>query len=212
MTRNITARLVIGAILLTLMIVFTMDDETTHQGQIRAGVTEKTVVRIKDIQIIPTETVLESIPETTNPQEEIIETIVDEPVYEAVEEAPEAVEEPVEEVPKAVEEQVEEIPKAAVLNRRDGVNYFNGQKETYYNLKMGGVIRLLDEMGIEHGEYWTRDDGVKMLGDYIMLATDTRRWPKGTILETSLGTGLVVDHCSGSESYSGLWIDVAVTW
>lgn len=212
MTRNITARLAIGAILLTLMIVFTMDDETTHQGQIRAGVTEKTVVRMKDIQIIPTETVLESIPETTNPQEKIIETIVDEPVYEAVEEAPEAVEEPVEEISKTVEEPVEEIPKAAVLNRRDGVNYFNGQKETYYNLKMGGVIRLLDEMGIEHGEYWTREDGVKMLGDYIMLATDTRRWPKGTILETSLGTGLVVDHCSGSESYPGLWIDVAVTW
>ena len=204
MTRNITARLVIGAILLTLMIVFTMDDETTHQGQIRAGVTEKTIVRMKDIQIIPTETVPESIPETeetTAPQEEIIEETVDEPVYEAVEE-----------ITKAVEEPVEEIPKAAVLNRRDGVNYFNGQKETYYNLKMGGVIRLLDEMGIEHGEYWTRDDGVKMLGDYIMLATDTRRWPKGTILETSLGTGLVVDHCSGSESYSGLWIDVAVTW
>lgn len=204
MTRNITARLVIGAILLTLMIVFTMDDETTHQGQIRAGVTEKTIVRIKDIQIIPTETVLESIPETeetTAPQEEIIEETVDEPVYEAVEESPEAVEEP-----------VEEIPKAAVLNRRDGVNYFNGQKETYYNLKMGGVIRLLDEMGIEHGKYWTRDDGAKMLGDYIMLATDTKRWPKGTVLETSLGTGLVVDHCSGSESYSGLWIDVAVTW
>lgn len=205
MTRNITARLAIGAILLTLMIVFTMDDETTHQGQIRAGVTEKTVVRMKDIQIIPTETVLESIPETEDPQEEAIETIVDEPVYEAVEEAPEAVEEP-EEIPK------EETPKAAVLNRRDGVNYFNGQKETYYNLKMGGVIRLLDETGIKHGEYWTREDGVKMLGDYIMLATDTRRWPKGTILETSLGTGLVVDHCSGSESYPGLWIDVAVTW
>lgn len=198
MTRNITARLVIGAILLTLMIVFTMDDETTHQGQIRAGVTEKTVVRIKDIQIIPTETVLESVPETTNPQEEIIEETVDKPVYE--------------EIPEAVDEPVEEIPKAAVLNRRDGVNYFNGQKETYYNLKMGGVIRLLDEMRIEHGEYWTRDDGVKMLGDYIMLATDTRRWPKGTILETSLGTGLVVDHCSGSESYPGLWVDVAVTW
>lgn len=205
MTRNITARLAIGAILLTLMIVFTMDDETTHQGQIRAGVTEKTVVRIKDIQIIPTETVLESIPETeetTAPQEEIIEETVDEPVYEAVEESPEAVEEP-----------VEEIPKAAVLNRRDGVNYFNGQKETYYNLPMGGVIRLMDSEGIEHGEYWVRADGCKMLGDYIMVAGDLDVYPRGTLVETSLGTGIVCDtgdfvYCPDGSN----WIDIAVNW
>ena len=205
MTRNITARLVIGAILLTLMIVFTMDDETTHQGQIRAGVTEKTVVRIKDIQIIPTETVLESIPEeeeTTNPQEEIIETIVDEPVDEPV----------YEEIPKAVEEPVEETPKA-VLNRRDGVNYFNGQKETYYNLPMGGVIRLMDSEGIEHGEYWVRADGCKMLGDYIMVAGDLDVYPRGTLVETSLGTGIVCDtgdfvYCPDGSN----WIDIAVNW
>ena len=100
----------------------------------------------------------------------------------------------------------------SVLNKRMGVNYFNGQKETYYNLRMTGVIRLLDDMGIPHGEYWIRDDGAKMLGEYIMLATDTNRIPKGTIWETSLGTGMIVDHCSGSESYPGVWIDVAVNW
>ena len=51
-----------------------------------------------------------------------------------------------------------------------------------------------------------------MYGDYIMLATDTYRIPKGTILETTLGTGIVCDHCESAESYSGTWIDVAVSW
>lgn len=144
------------------------------------------------------------------PVEEAVVEVVDETVVEEVPE--ETVENPEEPILEVVPEEIEVEPDYSVLNKRDGVNYFCGNKETFYNLRMTGVIRLLDEMGIPHGDYWVRDDGCKMLGSYIMLATDTRRWPKGTILETSLGTGMVVDHCSGSEGYGGLWVDVAVTW
>lgn len=99
------------------------------------------------------------------------------------------------------------------LTKRAGVFYGPSGKETYYNLPMGGVIRLMDSEGIEHGEYWVRSDGCKMLGDYIMVASDLSVHPRGTLVETSLGTGIVCDtgtfiYMSGGSN----WIDIAVTW
>jgi hypothetical protein len=58
------------------------------------------------------------------------------------------------------------------------------------------------------GEYWIRSDGVKMLGDYIMVAADYGWMPKGSIVETSLGTGIVCDTGGGG----WYWFDIAVTW
>lgn len=98
-----------------------------------------------------------------------------------------------------------------VLNSVNGTVDGPSGKETYYNLKMSGVVKLLYSLGIED-HYWVRDDGVKMYGDYVMVATDTYRIPKGTILETTLGAAMVCDHCESAESYSGTWIDVAVNW
>lgn len=91
-----------------------------------------------------------------------------------------------------------------VLTPSGGVNWFNGRKEMYYNLNMSQVVANAHAMGIQ-GDYWVRGDGVKMLGGYIMVASSDL--PKGTIVETSLGTAIVVDAgCA-----SGV-IDVAVTW
>lgn len=187
------------------------EEPTPVHAESVAGVSAAVVpdvnVEIEFMEVTPVEeAVVEAVDETV--VEVVGETIVEE-VEEVPEETAENPEEPILEV---VPEEIEVEPDYSVLNKRDGVNYFCGNKETFYNLRMTGVIRLLDEIGIEHGDYWVRDDGCKMLGSYIMLATDTRRWPKGTILETSLGTGMVVDHCSGSEGYGGLWVDVAVTW
>lgn len=97
------------------------------------------------------------------------------------------------------------------LNSKNGTVSGPSGKETYYNLPMGGCIRLMEALGY-YAEYWVRSDGCKMYGDYIMIAADTSRYPKGTILETSLGTGMVCDHCESAAVYSGTWIDVAVTW
>lgn len=42
-------------------------------------------------------------------------------------------------------------------------------------------------------KYWIRKDGVKMLGNYVIVAANLKTFPKGSIVETSLGKGLVCD-------------------
>lgn len=97
------------------------------------------------------------------------------------------------------------------LTKKAGVYYGPSGKETYYNLPMGGVIKYMKQEGYDY-EYWVRDDGCKMYGDYIMIAADLSIRPKGTLVETSLGTGIVCD--TGTFVYSGdsTWIDIAVAW
>lgn len=89
-----------------------------------------------------------------------------------------------------------------VLTPSSGVNMFNGRKETYYNLDMSGVVANAKNMGIE-GDYWVRSDGVKMYGNYVIVAA---QMDKGTIIETSLGTGIVLDWCQAGT------IDLATSW
>lgn len=89
-----------------------------------------------------------------------------------------------------------------VLTPSSGVNMFNGRKETYYNLDMSGVVANAKNMGIE-GDYWVRGDGVKMYGNYVIVAA---QMDKGTIIETSLGTGIVLDWCQAGT------IDLATSW
>ena len=95
------------------------------------------------------------------------------------------------------------------LTKSKGVVYGPSGKETYYNLPMNGVIRLMKDLGYDY-EYWVREDGCKMYGDYIMLAANTNIYPKGTIIETSLGNGCVCDHCERAE-YDPVF-DLAVDW
>lgn len=85
-------------------------------------------------------------------------------------------------------------------------------KETYYNLNMSGCVLIMRNLGYSEDEYpvWTRDDGVKMFGYYVMVAANTYAYPKGTVIETSMGTAMVVDHCVRAESEQLL--DIAVTW
>lgn len=89
-----------------------------------------------------------------------------------------------------------------VLTPSGGVNWFDGHKETYYNLDMSGVIANAHAMGIQ-GDYWVRGDGVKMFGGYVIVAAQL---PKGTIVGTSLGTGIVLDYCPAGT------YDIAVSW
>lgn len=97
-----------------------------------------------------------------------------------------------------------------VLTPSGGVNYVGDQKETYYNLPMKRVVQNAHDRGIT-GEYWVRDDGCKMLGDYIMVAANQSVHPYGTLVETSLGTGIVVDTGEFAAT-NALQIDIAVTW
>lgn len=211
MEKRLYRAITIAAAMLLLTLGALPEKTTPKTGSTTAGAVPYIVPTLSDFEPIE-----ERAAEVEIAEEPIVESVVESVDETPTEETPS--ETPVNASQDPEEVTVEEIPTEdietpySVLNKRMGVNYFNGQKETYYNLRMTGVIRLLDDMGIPHGEYWVRDDGAKMLGDYIMLATDTDRIPKGTIWETSLGTGMIVDHCSGSESYPGVWIDVAVNW
>lgn len=100
-----------------------------------------------------------------------------------------------------------------VLNSRIGTIEGPSGKETYYNLPMSGVISIMRNAGFSEEEYpyWVRDDGCKMLGNYIMVAADLSIRPRGSIIETSLGTALVCD--TGSfVNYNATQIDIAVNW
>ena len=211
MEKRLYQAITIAAAMLLLTLGALPEKTTPKTGSTTAGAVPYIVPTLSDFEPIE-----ERAAEVEIAEEPVVESVVESvdetPTEETPSETPVNAPQSPEEV--AVEEILTEDIEApySVLNKRMGVNYFNGQKETYYNLRMTGVIRLLDDMGIPHGEYWIRDDGAKMLGEYIMLATDTNRIPKGTIWETSLGTGMIVDHCSGSESYPGVWIDVAVNW
>ena len=83
-------------------------------------------------------------------------------------------------------------------------------KETYYNLNMNGVVRIMRNHG-NTDKYWVRSDGVKMLGNYVMIAADQARRPLGSIYETSLGLGIVCDTGSFVSSNHNQ-TDIATNW
>ena len=82
--------------------------------------------------------------------------------------------------------------------------------ETYYNLDMTGVVRGLQSKGYK-GEYSVREDGCKMFGDYIMVAANYDIHPYGSIVETSLGLGIVCDT-GGFIKWNPTGLDIATDW
>lgn len=151
--------------------------------------------------------------------------VVEEPAIEAptveapvVEEAPVIEEVVIPEIPEEpyYEETVVETPNytttwnGQALTAWAGVIDGPNGKETYYNLDMSGVVSIMQGLGYDY-EYWVRDDGVKMYGDYVMVAADLDLRPRGSIYETSLGYGIVCD--TGSFAYSDPYqTDIAVNW
>ena len=93
------------------------------------------------------------------------------------------------------------------LTKLAGVNYGPSGKETYYNLNMSGVVKIMRSMG-NKDKYWVRSDGVKMLGDYVMVGANFKTYPRGTIVNTSLGKGIVCD----TGYVSGKHVDIATNW
>ena len=100
----------------------------------------------------------------------------------------------------------------AKLNKRDGVNYYKGTKETYYNLPMERIYAKADANFGSHHKKWVRDDGVRMYGPYVVLAVPFDVYPYGTTdIPTSLGLGIALDTGAFAEVHKDQ-IDVAVTW
>lgn len=109
-----------------------------------------------------------------------------------------------------VEAAVEPQTGTGVLNRTLGTVIGPSGKETFYNLDMSGVIAIMQSMGY-YADYWVREDGVKMYGDYIMVAANLNIRPKGTLVQTSLGMGIVVDT-GGFAATNPYQLDIATTW
>ena len=79
------------------------------------------------------------------------------------------------------------------LTQSKGVNYYQDSRgtvhrETYYDLNMSVVV------GFCNGTYSVRSDGVKVDQDgYVLVAASLSRYPRCSIVETSLGLGKVYD-------------------
>lgn len=98
----------------------------------------------------------------------------------------------------------------SVLTPQAGVNYGPSGKETYYNLDMSGVVNIMRNMG-NQDEYWVRSDGAKMLGNYVMVAANLDVHPRGSLVETSMGTGIVADT-GGFAAGNPNQVDIATAW
>ncbi len=105
-------------------------------------------------------------------------------------------------------------------------------KETWCDLDPSYLVTLMREKGYDL-DFWIREDGVYMYGDYVMVAADisgmdgsrqSAEYRKGDLVETSLGTGMVVDYCGmavavGDGAFKGgrfgdidVWYDIYTAW
>lgn len=161
---------------------------------------------------------------------EVEESVLTQAPAEVTEEEAPVYEEPV--VEEIVEEVVEESAASGwdgpVLTASKGVNYGPTGKETYYNMDMSGIVRAVQRGGwlyndcinkniidniLDSSGYWVREDGCKMFGPYIIVAANLDHFHRGSIVECSLGTAIVLDtgsFASWDEGWS--WLDIATTW
>lgn len=106
--------------------------------------------------------------------------------------------------------------------------------ETWYPLALGKVIENMEKLyGHTDLVYKVRNDGVKILSgtapdgtkykDLVMVAADVRSegnpdgtFERGEIVETTLGTGIVVDACGEAimkrKNNLGVHFDIATAW
>lgn len=104
----------------------------------------------------------------------------------------------------------ENIYRGPSLTRGRGTIQGPSGKETYYNLNMSGVVNIMRRMGYDY-EYWVRDDGVKMFGNYVMVAANLNLRPRGSLIQTSLGMGIVCDT-GGFAKRNPTQLDIATSW
>lgn len=150
---------------------------------------------------------------TTNDCHEIIQTRASTVVKEKAEADKKA-----EEAAKKKEEEkkleiVETSYSGGKLSKSRGAIQGPSGKETYYNLNMAGVVSIMRRQGFSESEYPynVRADGVKCLGPYVMVAAHLGKRPRGSKVQTSLGTGIVCDT-GGFASSNPTQIDIATLW
>lgn len=118
-----------------------------------------------------------------------------------------------EEEKKKKVEIIETSYSGSKLTKSKGTIQGPSGKETYYNLNMSGVVSIMRRKGFSEAEYPynVRADGVKCLGPYVMVAAHLGNRPRGSKIQTSLGTGIVCDT-GGFASSNPNQIDIATSW
>lgn len=103
--------------------------------------------------------------------------------------------------------------KGAKSTKANGGVYGPSGQETYYNLPMNNCVANMRKRGYDAKKYpvWTRKDGAKMFGHYVMVAANWKIRPLGTVIETSIGWGIVVDTGEFVKT-SPRGVDLAVNW
>ena len=225
---KIIARIIITTLIVAIfsaMLVWPMALSNTSSTAVNATIAESTADEATAPSTeAPTQrpTQRPMPPKPTRPPTEAPTEAPTEPPTEPPTEAPT---EPITEEPQVVEEEEYEedsyeeesyddveVPEwnGAVLTASAGRIQGPSGEETYYNLPMDGVISIMRSCGYDY-EYWVRDDGVKMYGDYVMCAANLDLRPRGSLIQTSLGMGIVCD--TGGFAYSNpTQLDIAVTW
>ena len=105
---------------------------------------------------------------------------------------------------------------ASTLTRDGGVFYYNGHRETWYNLDMSNCVETLRRANYIYADeeaypVLTRPDGVKMFGVYVMCAANLDIHPRGSLVQTSKGLGIVVDTGDFVQDYPDA-IDICTSW
>ena len=223
----------------TTVIESTTQEQKTEKEEIKhEKITKTEEIRIAKSQQIPIQTISRVQPTRdpkldsqydasklfTDDEEESIEPTTEETSEKTSEETSEEIVEPTEETSEetpsdiditSVEtlSDIEFTYDGPVLTATKGVNNGPSGKETYYNLPMSTVVSYMRDLGYSEEEYpyWVRDDGCKMLGNYIIVAADLSVRPKGTILPCSLGMAIVCDT-GGFAKTNHEQLDIAVTW
>ena len=86
------------------------------------------------------------------------------------------------------------------------------RQETYYDLPMGGVMANVSRVCGTSAYYTVREDGVKVDADgYVLVAANLSRYPRCSIVETSLGQGKVYDT-GGFAVGNPEQFDIATDW
>ena len=104
-------------------------------------------------------------------------------------------------------------PNARSLTKSKGAQQFTDSKgvthrETYYDLDMGVVMRSCGQGGY----YIVRSDGVKVDAEgYVIIAANYKRYPKCSVVETSVGPGKVYDT-GGFAAVHPDGFDLATDW
>lgn len=86
------------------------------------------------------------------------------------------------------------------------------RKETYYDLPMSGVMSLEARTCGVPATYSVRADGAKVDADgYVLVAANLNRYPRCSVVETSLGPGKVYDT-GGFAASNPEQFDLATDW